>query len=189
MAEGEGDRVAVYGRRAFLALGLGAAAAAALIAEPLQAAIRVLPDRKLALYNIHTGETLKTTYWSGGHYVPSSLASVNRLLRDHRSGHTHAMDPRLLDLMAAVHHKFGGKGALHIVSGYRSPETTAGRAANSDGVAGNSLHMQGKAVDIRIPGHSVRIIGRAAKSLRVGGVGTYPSSDFVHVDTGRVRYW
>lgn len=175
-------------RRSFLTLGLGAAAAT-LVVNPLEAAVRALPERGLHLYNTHTGEFLKTVYWSQGRYLPKSLVQVNKFLRDHRSGDVHQMDPRLLDLMVAVHKKFGNRGAIHIISGYRSPHTNAILAANSDGVAHNSLHMTGKAVDIRIPGQSTRVVGRAAKSLKAGGVGTYPSSDFVHIDTGRVRYW
>jgi uncharacterized protein YcbK (DUF882 family) len=178
-------------RRSFLTLGLGAAAATAtaLITTPLEAAVRALPERGLHLYNIHTGETLKTVYWSQGRYLPKSLAQINRFMRDHRSGEIAQMDPRLLDLMLAVHKKFNGKGAIHIISGYRSPASNAMLAAHSDGVAHNSLHMEGKAVDIRIPGASTKMVGRAAKSLRAGGVGTYPKSNFVHIDTGRVRYW
>lgn len=175
-------------RRSFLGLGLGVAATAA-IASPVEAAVRAMPERALHLYNTHTGEWLKTVYWADGRYLAKSLVQVNRLLRDHRSGEIHPIDPRLLDLMAAVHRKFGNKGAIHIISGYRSPSSNAMLAAASDGVAQHSLHMSGKAVDIRIPGHSPRIVGKAAKTLRAGGVGTYPASNFVHIDTGRVRYW
>jgi uncharacterized protein YcbK (DUF882 family) len=179
---------AAKSRRGFLAMGLGAAASL-LVVNPLEAAVRRLPERSLHLYNTHTGESLKTVYWAEGRYRAKSVAQASRFLRDHRSGDIHSMDPRLLDVMAAVHRKFGGKGALHIISGYRSPATNAMLASYSDGVASHSLHMEGKAVDIRLPGHSVRAVGRAAASMRAGGVGLYPESDFVHVDTGRVRYW
>lgn len=178
----------IFSRRSFLTLGLGAAAAA-LVINPVEAAVRAMPERGLHLYNIHTGETLKTVYWSQGRYQPKSLVQVNRFLRDHRSGEVTQIDPHLLDLMVAMHKKFGNKGAIHIISGYRSPTTNAMLVANTDGVAHNSLHMAGKAVDIRIPGQSTKVVGRAAKSLKAGGVGTYPSSNFVHIDTGRVRYW
>lgn len=175
-------------RRTFMGLGLGAAASALFI-SPLEAAVRALPERKLHLYNIHTGEFLKATYWAEGRYQPKALAQLNKFMRDHRSGQVHAIDPKLFDLMGAVHRKFGTKGAIHIISGFRAPQTNALLAAQSDGVAHNSLHMSGKAVDIRLPGHSVRQVGKAAKTLKAGGVGTYPASDFVHIDTGRVRYW
>jgi len=175
-------------RRSFLALGAGAAVAT-LFADPLAAAMHAMPERSLMLYNTHTGEQLRTTYWAGGRYLPDSLASANHLLRDHRSGDVHRMDPRVFDLMAAVQRKLGAKGPIHIISGYRSPATNAWLASMSDGVACHSLHMQGKAVDIRLPGHSVRNIGRAAVSLKAGGVGIYPASGFVHIDTGNVRRW
>ena len=176
------------GRRSFLTFGLGAAAAG-LLPDPVQAAIHAVPERSLALYNIHTGEHWKAVYWERGRYLPESLHGANRLLRDFRSGRVHTMDPRVLDLVAAVQRKLGARGPVHIVSGYRSPETNAWLASVSEGVASHSLHMEGKAMDIRFPGHSVAQVGRAARSLRAGGVGTYPSSDFVHVDTGRIRYW
>lgn len=178
----------VLSRRSLFTLGLGALAAST-ISCPVEAAVRAMPERGLSLYNIHTGESLRTVYWADGRYQARSLIQINKFLRDYRSGDTHAIDPRLLDLMVAVHKKFGNKGAIHVVSGYRSPHTNAMLANASDGVAHNSLHMAGKAVDIRLPGQNVRVIGRAAKSLKAGGVGTYPSSDFVHIDTGRVRYW
>lgn len=185
----DGSHRDTLSRRSFLTLGLGAAAATALVTSPLEAAVRAMPERGLHLYNTHTGEYLKTVYWSQGRYLPKSLVQINKFMRDHRSGDIHHIDPRLLDVMVAVHKKFGAKGAVHIISGYRSPQSNATLASYSDGVAHNSLHMTGKAVDIRIPGQSVKIIGRAAKSLKAGGVGTYPSSDFVHIDTGRIRYW
>lgn len=175
-------------RRLFLCAGIGAAITAA-TASPLEAAVRAMPERALHLYNIHTGEWLKTVYWADGRYIARSLSQISALLRDHRSGDTHPMDPRLLDLMAATHRRLGTKGAIHIVSGYRSPATNAMLAAATDGVAQGSLHMSGKAVDIRIPGTTTRTVGRAAKSLKGGGVGTYPASKFVHLDTGRIRYW
>ncbi|MBI2236685.1 MAG: DUF882 domain-containing protein [Magnetospirillum sp.] len=175
-------------RRGFLASGLGAATGL-LLASPLEAAVRKLPERSLNLYNTHTGEWLKTVYWANGRYQPKSIAQASRFLRDHRSGAVHAIDPTLLDLMVAVHRRFGSKGALHIISGYRSPQTNAMLASTGDGVAHHSLHVQGRAVDIRMPGYGVRTIGRAAASLKAGGVGMYPASDFVHIDTGRVRYW
>lgn len=183
----QGPDSAALSRRSLLGLGLGAAALA--FVRPVEAAVRAMPERALTLYNTHTGEWLKTVYWAEGRYLAKSLTQVNRILRDHRSDEIHPMDPRLLDVMVAVHRKFGNKGAIHIISGYRSPESNAILASASDGVAHHSLHMAGKAVDIRLPGQSVRIIGKAAKSLKAGGVGTYPASNFVHVDTGRIRFW
>jgi uncharacterized protein YcbK (DUF882 family) len=175
-------------RRGFLTMGLGAAATL-LVPTPVDAAVRRMPERSLHLYNTHTGETLKTVYWAEGQYQGKTIAQISRFLRDHRNGAIHAIDPRLLDLMASVQRKVGSKGAIHIISGYRSPASNAILASYSDGVATHSLHTEGKAVDIRLPGHSVRHVGKAAKILKVGGVGIYPESDFVHIDTGRVRTW
>jgi len=175
-------------RRGFLHMGIGAAAAL-VIASPAEAAISRLPERSLHLYNTHTGESLKMVYWTEGHYQTQTIARISHFLRDHRDGSVHPIDPRLLDLMASVQHKVGSKGAIHIISGYRSPTTNAMLASASDGVAAHSLHMEGKAVDIRLPGHPIRSVGRAARALKGGGVGIYPDSDFVHMDTGRVRTW
>ena len=184
-------------RRKFLTLGsasvVASVAAMALPstveAAPLEMVLRPLQDRSLNLYNTHTGEHLSEVYWSHGRYRGDALNRINHFLRDHRSGESHSIDPHVLDLIAAVNHKVEGHGPIHIISGYRSPSTNAWLASNSDGVAFHSLHMQGKAVDIRLPGRSVRHVGRAAMALRGGGVGMYPASDFVHVDSGRLRHW
>ncbi len=180
-------------RRKFLTLGSASVAALALPAmaqaAPLEMALRPLLDRSLNLYNTHTGEHLSEVYWSHGRYRAEALSRINHFLRDHRSGDTHPIDPQVLDLIAAVNHKCESKGQIHIISGYRSPSSNAWLAANSDGVAFHSLHMQGKAVDIRLPGRSVSHVGHAAMSLKGGGVGMYPASDFVHVDSGRLRHW
>jgi uncharacterized protein YcbK (DUF882 family) len=176
-------------RRQFLIFGAAAAAAGSVAAHPAEAAIRYRPERSIALHNVHTGESLKTVYWAEGRYQPSVLRQINRLLRDHYANKVHTMDPKVIDLLASLQHRFGGKRPFQVISGYRSPETNAMLAAMSDGVAEHSLHMEGKAVDIRLDGVSVHTLGRAARTLRAGGVGQYPASDFVHVDVGRVRYW
>jgi uncharacterized protein YcbK (DUF882 family) len=175
-------------RRGFLTMGLGAAAAL-IVPNAAEAAVRRLPERHIHLFNTHTGESLRTVYWAEGTYQTKTIAQISRFLRDHRNGQIHPMDPRLLDLMTSVQRKVGAKGAIHIISGYRSPASNAMLASYSDGVATHSLHTEGRAVDIRLPGHSVRNVGRAAKSLRAGGVGIYPDSNFVHMDTGRIRSW
>lgn len=176
-------------RRQFLVCGAAATASATLAASPAEAAIHTRVERSVALHNTHTGESLKTVYWSAGHYEPGALRQINRILRDHYSGTIHQMDPRMIDLLFALQHRLGTKKPFEIVSGYRSPATNAMLAAMSDGVAQHSLHMEGKAVDIRLEGLSVRHLGRAARALRMGGVGQYPDSNFVHVDVGHVRYW
>ena len=147
--------------------------------------------RSLAFDNIHTGEKLRVDYWANGDYVPDALSAVNNVLRDFRTSQVHPIAPSLLDLLASLRARLDTSAPLSIISGYRSPVTNAmlrGGHENS-GVATKSLHMQGKAVDIRIAGRPLSLVHKAALSLRGGGVGYYPSSDFVHVDIGRVRTW
>jgi len=117
------------------------------------------------------------------------LADINRVLRDHRTGDKHDIDPRLLDLLCDLRLRLDTSESLQIISGYRSAKTNAILHANSNGVAERSLHMDGKAVDIRIAGRALSLLRKTALSMKAGGVGYYPSSDFVHVDVGRVRSW
>jgi uncharacterized protein YcbK (DUF882 family) len=179
-------------RRSFLKSTLSAAISIPVIskfaaAEP--SALSNLEERSLAFYNLHTSEKLKTVYWHRGEYLPSSLVEINRVLRDHRTGDTHDIDPRLLDLLCELRLKLSTAEPFHIISGYRSPATNALLHAQSDGVATHSLHMDGMATDIRIPGRDLALLRKTALSMKSGGVGYYPSSDFVHVDVGRVRSW
>lgn len=172
-------------RRGFLRLAAGAGLA---MAAPGVLA-GVARERRLALLNLHTGERLRTTYWADGRYVDDGLAEIARVLRDHRTGEVHPIDPALLDLLVALQVRTEASGAFHVISGYRSPRTNAALRAHSRGVARHSLHMQGRAIDIRHPRVRLPALRSAARSLRLGGVGYYPKSGFVHVDTGRVRYW
>jgi uncharacterized protein YcbK (DUF882 family) len=176
-------------RRRLLTFGAAAGATSLLPVSPVAAALHGRHERAVALHNIHTGETLKTVYWTDGRYQPAALKAVNHLLRDHYSGSVHSMDPRVVDLICALNHRLGAKKPFQVISGYRSPNTNAWLAARSDGVAQHSLHMEGKAIDIRLEGASISTLGKAARSLRAGGVGQYPESGFVHVDVGRVRHW
>jgi len=149
---------------------------------------RPLPhDRSLSFYHIHTGEKLKAVYFSAGDYVREALSSINHLLRDFRTGDVKPIDPGLLDLLHALRARMGSKDMLHVFSGYRSPETNADLRTNRHAVSGKSLHMQGEAADICLPGRSLKSLHKAAVTLKSGGVGYYPG--FVHVDIGRVRYW
>jgi uncharacterized protein YcbK (DUF882 family) len=147
------------------------------------------PPESLRLYQIHTGETLERVFRADGEYLPEALADLNRLLRDHRTNEVAAIDPALLSLLARLTALVGPGDMVHVISGYRSPATNRLLAAATDGVAKNSLHMEGKAIDIRIPGRDIADVRDAALSLRGGGVGFYPDSRFVHVDIGRVRSW
>lgn len=145
--------------------------------------------RSLAVYNVHTGESLNTTYWEGGEYIPGALHEVNYLFRDFRANQTRNIDPRLLDVLYDLRLLTASAKPINLVSGYRSYATNAMLAGQSEGVARHSMHIEGKASDIQIPGVELRDLHRAALSLGAGGVGYYPRSNFVHVDTGRVRRW
>lgn len=146
-------------------------------------------SKKLSFYNLHTGENLRTEFWAEGKFIPEALGQINRVLRDHRTNEISQIDPTLLDLLHALQRKTGAREAFHVISGYRSPASNAKLRAHSGGVASRSLHMSGKAIDIALPGCKLIDLRRAALSLRAGGVGYYPASGFVHVDTGRVRQW
>ena len=181
-----------FSRRHILASGV-LAAATWLSPRPTWARPRTAhsepSQRRLAFYNTHTREELQAVYWSEGEYVTSALVDLDYLLRDHRANRLTVMDPRLFDLLYAIQQQLNATQPFHIISGYRSPETNAYLRRRSDGVAEHSLHMQGKAVDIRIPGYTSKALQRAALHLGWGGVGHYTRSNFVHVDLGRVRSW
>lgn len=147
-------------------------------------------ERSLSLLNTHTGERLKeVVYWEQGSYLPDALNHLNYVLRDHRTNDVHPIDPITLDLMAAIFRKVGARRPFEIISGYRSPQTNRALRKKSSGVAKNSYHMKGKAIDLRLPGVPLKVVHKAALDLRMGGVGYYPKSDFVHIDSGRVRSW
>lgn len=147
-------------------------------------------ERSLSLLNTHTGERLKqVVYWEAGSYLPDALQNINVVLRDHRTEEVHPIDPMTLDLMAAISRKVDAKRPFEIISGYRSPKTNNALRGKSGGVAKNSYHMQGKAVDLRLPGVSLKTVRKAALDLRMGGVGYYPKSGFIHIDSGAVRSW
>jgi uncharacterized protein YcbK (DUF882 family) len=177
-------------RRKFLKIGT-MTTLAALVPGTAFSAFRKFPprERTLSFFNTHTGESLRTTYWSDGDYIPEALQEIDVIMRDHRTGDVLAMDPGVLDLVHALKRKLQAKEPFHIISGYRSPKTNALLNRCSTGVAKNSLHMEGKAVDLRLPGCRLRRLREAALDLGAGGVGYYPQSRFVHVDTGPVRCW
>jgi uncharacterized protein YcbK (DUF882 family) len=147
------------------------------------------PPRQLRFYNTHTGEQSNTVYWADGIYQPEGLMEIDRLLRDHRSNQISNIDTRLLDLLCVLSATLDTDERFHVISGYRSPASNALLRGKSQGVAKHSLHMEGLAIDIRIPGRNLADLRRAAIALKGGGVGYYPASDFVHVDVGNVRTW
>ena len=147
------------------------------------------PTRSLSFYNLHTGESLTTTYCVDGSCVPDSMAEIRHVLRDFRTGQEHDIDVRLLDLLSRLKAKAETNKPFQVISGYRSPKTNQMLRRTSTGVARRSLHMSGEAIDIRLPGRDLKWLRQTALDLKKGGVGYYPKSDFVHVDVGRVRQW
>jgi uncharacterized protein YcbK (DUF882 family) len=174
-------------RRKLLRTGLGLAGS--LAAGPAALALAAAPTRRLSFDNLHTGEKLDVAYFENGAYVADALAQVNHVLRDFRTGDVHEIEPRLLDLLTALSASLESRASFGVISGYRSPQTNAMLHQESGQVASGSLHMQGQAIDIRIAGVDSATIRDAALRLAIGGVGYYPTSDFVHVDVGRVRRW
>ncbi|HUA36489.1 MAG TPA: DUF882 domain-containing protein [Candidatus Binataceae bacterium] len=187
--ETEAGKGSIVTRRSFLRMGAIAAAQLAVPAVAM-AGIRVMARRRvLSFHNLHTGENLSTTYWADGSYFPEELSRIDYILRDFRANEIKPIDRNLLDLLVRLHQKLGTSQPFQIISGYRSPKTNAMLHANSEGVAVHSLHIEGRAIDICIEGRSLETLRAAALSLHSGGVGYYPKSDFVHVDTGRIRWW
>jgi uncharacterized protein YcbK (DUF882 family) len=181
------DRILRPSRRAFLkqlAACAGAAATPAGIAHALPA-----DSRSLSFLHTHTGESLIVNYCCGGVYQEAALAQVNHFLRDFRNGEVHPIDPKLLDILYALQLQSDREGRFEVISGYRSPATNEALHERSSGVATHSLHLEGRAIDIRMSGFATARLHDLALNLRGGGVGFYPDSDFVHVDTGRVRFW
>ena len=147
-------------------------------------------DRFLVLNNLHTGERLRIVYRHGDEYVAGALGKLDYFLRDHETGEVRHFDPRLYDILADLTSAVGHPGGeIEIVCGYRAPSTNAALRARTMGVAKNSLHIQAEAIDLRMAGVDTLKLRKAALGLRRGGVGYYPHSDFIHVDTGRVRQW
>jgi uncharacterized protein YcbK (DUF882 family) len=181
------------GRRRFLGL------AAAALTLPFAAKLRgfaprpgapLPPDRGLSFFNIHSGESAAAEYCRAGALVPESLTKINHVLRDTRTNETRAIDVGLLDLLVLLARALPTEEPFHVISAYRSRSTNDYlRIHGGGGVAANSLHLVGKAIDIRVPGTKLRDLYQKAVELGIGGVGIYPRSDFVHVDVGRVRTW
>jgi uncharacterized protein YcbK (DUF882 family) len=168
-------------------LGLGAGALVSLSATPSWALVHKMSERSLAFQNLNTSESLSVVYWAEGRYVPQGLHEVNQLLRDYRTDEVKTIDPRLLDFLFSLKYRLDASNPFQVISGYRSPKTNAMLRRHSHSVARNSLHMQGKAIDIRLKGYKPSEIARAAREMQLGGVGTY--SRFVHLDAGDVRVW
>ncbi len=176
-------------RRRFLRgllAGLPAAIAVPRIAKAIEG---VVEERRLHLINTHTGEELEARFFVDGIYCHEQMGRLDWLLRDHRSGDIFPIESRLFDLLHELALAAGREPRYEVISGYRSPTTNAMLAATSDGVSSNSLHMEGRAIDVRLVGLSTMALRDLALAKQAGGVGYYPESDFVHLDTGRVRSW
>src|SRR5215470_1051276 len=158
--------------------------------DPAKATIPQQPEYRLRLFHTHTGKRLDLVYRRGNDYNPTALNQLDDYLRDHRTGDLHRYDPRIFDLLHDLSVKLGQANAeIDVICGYRSSWSNEFLRAHGHGVARHSLHMQAMAIDIRIPGIQTVAVRDAALAMRRGGVGYYPTSDFVHVDVGRVRRW
>ncbi len=147
-------------------------------------------EHTLQLYNTHTNEKIDIVYRRGDQYIQSALAKLDYFLRDHNTNEVRHFDPRLYDILSDLTASVGHPGGeIDIVCGYRTTSTNAALRAHTNGVAKNSLHIQAEAIDLRMPGVNTLKLRKAALALARGGVGYYPHSDFIHVDTGRVRQW
>ncbi len=179
-------------RREVIKTGLWAAAGSVLLPSVANAAAVKLPKNgsyDLRFTNTHTGESFSGTYRVGNKYLPDAFEEINYVLRDFRTDEVFPIDPRALDILYMVHRKTGKSGPMQVLSGYRSPKTNNMLRNASTGVARNSLHLSGQAIDFRMAGVSTRGLRDIASAIKAGGVGYYPRSDFVHIDTGRVRTW
>jgi uncharacterized protein YcbK (DUF882 family) len=185
----EGDEDApCLRRRGFLKM--AALAVAGLTVSPAFARTMTTKERYVSLFNPKTGEGLRLVYWAPSDgYLRQSIKEISWALRDYHNDRVKAFDPTLMDVLYALQVQLNVREPVHVISGYRSPATNAMLRRRSKRVAKNSLHMAAKAVDIRVPGRSVADVRRAAWSLQAGGVGYYPRSGFVHVDTGEIRRW
>ena len=176
-------------RAALRSLALGGAGALAWLAAAPGARAEAAPTRRLVFHNTHPLESLSVDYCQDGSYCGPALAAVNHVLRDHRNGEVHPIDPALLDVLHAAASRCGRDAEFEVISGYRSPESNAAMHARSSGVAARSLHMEGRAIDVRLVGCDLARLRDAGLALGQGGVGYYRGPQFVHLDTGRVRTW
>lgn len=180
-----GDYNATVGLRARLLFAIVAVGAVLHPAAPSAS----IDERRLVFYHTHTAKRLEVVYARGGEYLDTALDDVEVFLADFRTGERATIDPELLDLLHDLRARLGSDGAFEVISAYRSPQTNEMLRQRGSGVAQFSQHMVGKAIDVRLRGVPLARLRDAALELRRGGVGYYAESDFVHLDTGRVRRW
>jgi uncharacterized protein YcbK (DUF882 family) len=147
------------------------------------------PAKRIAFSHLHTGEVLDVEFFRDDAFVPEALAQIEVLLRDFRTGERHAIDPQLIATIHDVARSMRADPVFSVISGYRSPQTNAQLRARGSGVAAYSLHIEGRAIDVRLAGVDCRALATAAETLARGGVGYYRASNFVHLDTGGLRTW
>lgn len=165
-----------------LAAGLGLAPRVALATASSEV-------REVGLNNVHTGEAGRFVYYERGQYIPQAMVAMHCMLRDFRSNETHPIDPMLFDMLYLLQAQTQNRSAYEVISAYRSPATNAMLAATTEGVNPHSLHMEGRAIDIRLPGTKLDWLADRAAEMQMGGIGLYQSSQFVHLDTGAVQRW
>jgi uncharacterized protein YcbK (DUF882 family) len=189
-----------WSRRRVLKAGgaLAGVSAAALLVRPARGREAPAPapahgvetsPRRIALLNLHTDERLEIEYFRDGAYLPEALSAIEVVLRDFRTGERHAIDPALMDYLLEVARAVGVDPSFSVISGYRSSQTNAMLHERSGGVAKRSLHMEGRAIDVRMARVNCADLAAQALELKRGGVGYYRASDFVHLDTGAFRSW
>jgi uncharacterized protein YcbK (DUF882 family) len=176
-------------RRMLMVTGATACAAAFWSPASMGAANPKATPRRIALVSLHTGERLEIEYFRDGTYAPDALAALEVLLRDFRNGEKHVVDPQLMDYLVDVAAALSAPPTYSVISGYRSPETNERLHERSSGVSQRSLHMQGRAIDVRMTGVDCAELAACAGGLKRGGVGYYRASNFVHLDTGAFRTW
>lgn len=174
-------------RRQFL--GRAMAITPLLVLSSPSALLARFEERALSFYHTHTLKELSIVYFRNGQYIPKALTKINNFLKDFRTGDIHPIDVALLDLLHDLRQAAGTKTFFEVISGYRSPQTNSMLKSSSNGVASHSLHMCGKAIDIRLPSFNTGRLHQMALGFQRGGVGFYPQSDFIHLDTGHVRAW
>ena len=176
-------------RRSFLVQSTQALVGLATLSVPDICFAKISRKRTLSFYHAHTEKELTLTYAAGKSYNPKALARINSFLRDHQTGQVHRIDPKLLDILWALQQEMGCKGVYKVVSAFRSPQTNRNLRRTTSGVASHSLHMEGRAIDINFSGIGLAQVRQCAMAMKTGGIGFYPSSGFVHLDTGEYRTW
>jgi len=174
-------------KRALLGVALVVLAVVSAVTPPRD--VRAADARQLSFYHTHTRLNLDIVYYENGEYVESAMDEINRFLKDFRTGDVAEMDPKLLDILYDVRNELGSDETFEVISAYRSPKTNQMLRSNSTGVAKNSQHLLGNAIDVRLRGVPIEKLRDTALEMKRGGVGFYKQSDFVHMDTARVRYW